>query len=135
MNEVHNGRNTGQNPVRILAVFMGMEGVKETVPAPPHNVDVQLPSGAGNGAQIAGHGRILCAQLVEIADLHIRRHHARPLGAGAEEPPFPDQPCGVERIAWDQQLHPMPAAQVRSDDDALGRTAGSNRMTSIGSPR
>jgi quercetin dioxygenase-like cupin family protein len=35
MNQVHNGRNTGQNPVRILAVFMGMEGVKETVPAPP----------------------------------------------------------------------------------------------------
>jgi quercetin dioxygenase-like cupin family protein len=35
MNQVHNGRNTGQNPVRILAVFMGMEGVKDTVSAPP----------------------------------------------------------------------------------------------------
>ena len=35
MNQAHNGRNTGQNPARILAVFMGMEGAKETVPAPP----------------------------------------------------------------------------------------------------
>jgi quercetin dioxygenase-like cupin family protein len=35
MNQAHNGRKTGQNPVRILAVFMGMEGLKETVSAPP----------------------------------------------------------------------------------------------------
>jgi quercetin dioxygenase-like cupin family protein len=35
MNEAHNGRNTGQSPVRILAVFIGMEGVRETVPAAP----------------------------------------------------------------------------------------------------
>jgi quercetin dioxygenase-like cupin family protein len=35
MNQVHNGRNNGQSPVRILAVFTSMEGVKETVPAPP----------------------------------------------------------------------------------------------------
>jgi hypothetical protein len=35
MNQAHNGRNTGQNPVRILAVFMGMEGVKDTVSALP----------------------------------------------------------------------------------------------------
>jgi hypothetical protein len=34
MNQVHNGRNTGQSPVRVLAVFMGMEGVKEAVSAP-----------------------------------------------------------------------------------------------------
>ena len=33
MNEAHNGRNTGQSPVRILAVFIGMEGVQGTVPA------------------------------------------------------------------------------------------------------
>jgi quercetin dioxygenase-like cupin family protein len=34
MNEAHNGRNTGESPVRILAVFIGMEGVQGTVPAP-----------------------------------------------------------------------------------------------------
>jgi|ERR1700730_4007751 quercetin dioxygenase-like cupin family protein len=35
MNEAHNGRNTGEIPVRILAVFIGMEGVQGTVPASP----------------------------------------------------------------------------------------------------
>jgi len=35
MNEPHNGRNTGQGPVRILAVFIGTEGAQETVPASP----------------------------------------------------------------------------------------------------
>jgi hypothetical protein len=33
MNDAHNGRNTGEIPVRILAVFIGMEGVQGTVPA------------------------------------------------------------------------------------------------------
>jgi quercetin dioxygenase-like cupin family protein len=33
MNEAHNGRNTGESPVRILAVFIGVEGVQGTVPA------------------------------------------------------------------------------------------------------
>jgi quercetin dioxygenase-like cupin family protein len=33
MNEAHNGRNTGETPVRILAVFIGMEGVQGTIPA------------------------------------------------------------------------------------------------------
>jgi quercetin dioxygenase-like cupin family protein len=32
MNEAHNGRNSGETPVRILAVFIGMEGVQGTVP-------------------------------------------------------------------------------------------------------
>ena len=31
----HNGRNTGAIPVRILAVFMGANGVPDTVPAQP----------------------------------------------------------------------------------------------------
>jgi quercetin dioxygenase-like cupin family protein len=35
MNEAHNGTNTGQNPTRILAVFIGMEGVQGSVPASP----------------------------------------------------------------------------------------------------
>src|SRR3984893_11985687 len=35
MNEAHNGRNTGEGPVRILAVFIGMERVQGTVPASP----------------------------------------------------------------------------------------------------
>jgi quercetin dioxygenase-like cupin family protein len=35
MNEAHNGRNSGDGPVRILAVFIGAEGVAGTVPAPP----------------------------------------------------------------------------------------------------
>jgi quercetin dioxygenase-like cupin family protein len=35
MDEAHNGRNTGRGPVTILAVFIGMEGARTTVPAPP----------------------------------------------------------------------------------------------------
>jgi len=35
MNEAHNGRNSGQGPVRILAVFIGAQGVRDTVPASP----------------------------------------------------------------------------------------------------
>jgi len=35
MNEAHNGRNTGQNPMKILAVFTGMDGIQDTVPASP----------------------------------------------------------------------------------------------------
>jgi quercetin dioxygenase-like cupin family protein len=34
-NEAHNGRNLADKPVTILAVFAGMEGVKDSVPAPP----------------------------------------------------------------------------------------------------
>jgi quercetin dioxygenase-like cupin family protein len=33
MNEAHNDRNSGAGPVRILAVFMGADGVKDTVAA------------------------------------------------------------------------------------------------------
>jgi quercetin dioxygenase-like cupin family protein len=35
MNEAHNGRNLGQSPVTILAVFAGMEGVPVSAPAAP----------------------------------------------------------------------------------------------------
>ena len=35
MNFSHNGRNTSTNPVRILAVFIGMEGMEKSVPASP----------------------------------------------------------------------------------------------------
>jgi len=35
MNEAHNGRNTGQGPLKILAVFMGAEGVPDTTAASP----------------------------------------------------------------------------------------------------
>src|SRR6266511_1115447 len=35
MNEAHVGRNMGQNPVKILAVFIGIEGVQGSAPAPP----------------------------------------------------------------------------------------------------
>ena len=35
MNEAHNGRNTGQGPVKILAVFIGAQGVRDTIPASP----------------------------------------------------------------------------------------------------
>ena len=34
-NEAHNGRNLADKPVTILAVFAGMEGVKDSVAAPP----------------------------------------------------------------------------------------------------
>jgi quercetin dioxygenase-like cupin family protein len=35
MNERHNGRNSGQGPVKILAVVIGEEGVRATLPASP----------------------------------------------------------------------------------------------------
>jgi quercetin dioxygenase-like cupin family protein len=35
MNEAHNGRNMGRHPVKILAVFIGREGVQGTAPASP----------------------------------------------------------------------------------------------------
>ena len=35
MNESHNGRNLGASPVKILAVFIGMEGVQDSAPASP----------------------------------------------------------------------------------------------------
>ena len=35
MNEAHNGRNAGPHPVKILAVFIGLEGVQGTAPASP----------------------------------------------------------------------------------------------------
>ena len=35
MNQAHNGRNTGQSPVKILAVFIGIEGQQGSVPASP----------------------------------------------------------------------------------------------------
>jgi quercetin dioxygenase-like cupin family protein len=34
-NEAHNGRNLTDRPVTVLAVFAGMEGVKDSVAAPP----------------------------------------------------------------------------------------------------
>jgi hypothetical protein len=35
MTEAHNGRNLGQTPVTILAVFMGEEGAQVSAPASP----------------------------------------------------------------------------------------------------
>ena len=35
MNEAHNGRNTGQGPLKILAVFVGAQGVPDTTSASP----------------------------------------------------------------------------------------------------
>src|SRR5262249_7641594 len=34
-NEAHNGRNGGREPVKILAVFIGIEGTRDSVPASP----------------------------------------------------------------------------------------------------
>ena len=74
---------------------------------------------------VCGNGRALSGQFIDATDLDIRRHNARPLGARAHEPTtIPDQPCSVERIAGDWQLHALTAAQVRSDDDPLGAAVG-----------
>ena len=35
MNEANNGRNSGESPVKILAVFIGVKGVQDTAPVPP----------------------------------------------------------------------------------------------------
>jgi hypothetical protein len=35
MNQAHNGRNTGPGPLKILAVFMGADGVPDTTRAAP----------------------------------------------------------------------------------------------------
>ena len=75
---------------------------------------------------VSGNGWIFSGQLVEIADFDVFcRHHARPLGARAQEPlTAPDQSCSMERISGDQQLHTVPTAQVWSDDDPFGGAVG-----------
>src|ERR1700738_2818454 len=35
MKQAHNGRNRGPNPVKILAIFLGMTGIQGSVPASP----------------------------------------------------------------------------------------------------
>ena len=80
----------------------------------------------GDGPQLRCDARISAGQLVQLADLDIRRHHPRPFGAGAEKPSLAsvDQPGGMEGVARDQQLHPLARPQIGPDDDPLGIAVG-----------
>ena len=72
-------------------------------------------------AHIISNAWIFSRQLVDIADFDVCRCYPRPLGARAQKPTtVPDQPRSVERIAGNQQLHALAAAQVRSHDYSLG---------------
>jgi hypothetical protein len=54
-------------------------------------------------------------QHVGLAEFDVGRNHARPFGAGAEEPaPGADDARGVKGIAWNQKLHAVARAQIRS---------------------
>ena len=55
---------------------------------------------SGDGAQIGGHDRVLVGKQVEVADLDVGRHDARPFSACAKEPlSMRGQARGVKSIA------------------------------------
>src|SRR5439155_5858005 len=52
-------------------------------------------------------------------------HHARPFGAGAEEPAAtPNQARRMECIAGNEELQALAIAQIRPDNDALAIAIG-----------
>ncbi len=74
------------------------------------------PNGVGDSAQVGGDRRTLVRQLFDIADLEVCRHDPRPFRARPEEPAAaPGQARRVKGIARNQELHMLPAAQVRAN--------------------
>jgi len=78
-------------------------------------------------AQIIGHVGIFFGQRIDIANFDIGRLYARPFGARTEEPApkaFGDHARCVKCIAWNEKLYVLTTAQLRTDNDALGRSIG-----------
>src|SRR5207248_9667671 len=81
-----------------------------------------LPNRCGNGADLGGHSRISGGEFVEFSDFDIFRNHAGPFGAATQEPSaVSKKPCSVECVAGNKQLHVLSLAQVRANDDPIGR--------------
>src|SRR6266480_3985231 len=78
--------------------------------------------GHGEGAKIVGNLRIFRRQRIDVANLDVDRLYAGPFGARAEEPAATAYHAGsMERIAGNQELQQLPAAQVRPNHNVLGR--------------
>src|SRR5262249_30721524 len=111
-----NRRHAARALPRVAARASGKNGLAARSPSPTPI----LPDRGRRGAPVSGNRRILRRQFLDIADLDVGRHYARPLGAGAKEPSAPPHhPRGMKRVAGDEEL--FPAAQVRPDDDAVAR--------------
>ena len=73
-------------------------------------------------ADVGGGVGIFGRELLDIAelDVFVPDDHARPFGAGAQEPAtVAGDARGVKRVAGDEELEELPADDVRSDDDEL----------------
>src|SRR5918994_5709331 len=80
-----------------------------------------LLHGSCNRAQVWCDRWVLGCHFIQFPDLHIGGYNARPFRARAEEPTtLPDEARGVERVARDQKLDPLPCPDVRADDDTFG---------------
>src|SRR5207248_2142403 len=76
----------------------------------------------GEGAKIVGNLRIFRRQRIDVADFDVSWLYAGPFGARAEEPAvMSDHTGSVERIAGNQELQQLPAAQVVPNHNVLGR--------------
>lgn len=76
--------------------------------------------------------RKLRRQEIRLAEFDIGRNHARPFGAGAEEPALlADNARGVNGVARNQKLHAVAGAQIRPDDDVLALPAQQQHLDRI----
>ena len=72
-------------------------------------------------AQVGGRVWISCCECFDVADLDVDLFYAGPFCARAEKPaPAPDDTRSVKRVSWNQKLHALSSAQVRTDDNMLG---------------
>src|SRR5436190_16841949 len=95
-----------------------------------------LFDGHGEGAKIIGNLRIFRRQRIDVANLDIDGLYAWPFGARTEEPAVTsDHTRGVERIAGNQELQQLPAAQVGPNHNVLVVPSTCSISTSSGSPR
>src|SRR4029077_20121262 len=83
-----------------------------------------LSNGGLDRAQIGGNTGVFRCQLLDIAALDVGRHDPSPFGARTAEPTAASQQArGMERVAGNEQLHPLAPAQVGADNDPLGGAA------------
>src|SRR6266478_1744126 len=75
-------------------------------------------------AQVGGRVWIFCCECFDVADLDVDLFYTGPFCARAKKPtPAPDDTRSVKRVSWNQKLHALSSAQVRTDDNMLGYSA------------
>jgi hypothetical protein len=79
----------------------------------------------GEVADVCGGLRKFCGKFFCIAKLDVARPvNARPFGAAAQElAAVAGDTCGVERAAWNEELHELAADDIRPDDHELAGAA------------